>query len=318
MDRRSLLLSLAGLGVAPLVNRSSPDHTPVHSPATPDDWREIAWEYGFTYLSAPRAQLLADLTADLESVMTAMAQARSEAIRTDLAESAGRIAGLAASCCVDLGYWREARHTWRLARRLADQSGSVDTQLWVRGREAILGLYSGRPLPILLNLAEQGLARVKPGAPNAGAAELSAARAQTLALLGRRNEALSALHETEEIFESLPASETDRPTRSLPGPSKACTTRRASFTRTSATLPTQTRCTTVPCPHTPRVRRVAEHRSISTAQSALLAAATSSKLSTTPPAFSNLYPARTADTWCSLSPIWFCRLSQPRNSGGHT
>lgn len=210
MDRRSLLLSLAGLGVAPLIDRSLPDRTPpVHSPATPDDWRETAWEYGFTYMTAPRAQLLADLTADLQAVMTAMAQARSEAVRSDLADSASRIAGLAAGCCVDLGYWREARHTWRLARRLADQSGSVDTQLWVRRQEAVLGLYSGRPLPFVLDLAQQGLA-IKPNARSAGAAGLSGARAQTLALLGRRAEALNALHETERISESLPESETSR------------------------------------------------------------------------------------------------------------
>jgi transcriptional regulator with XRE-family HTH domain len=207
VQRRTLLLGLAGVSVDYLVSRL-PVSTVATEAATVEQWRETAWEYGFTYMTAPRAELLGDLTADLAAVMAAMDRANSLTARAGLADAAGRIAALAAMCCVDLGYWREARHTWRLARRLADESGSVGTRMWVRGREAVLGLYSGRPVPVVLNLAEQGLA-IDPGARNAGRAGLEAAQAQALALLGRRADATAALRATENVLQALPPGSND-------------------------------------------------------------------------------------------------------------
>jgi hypothetical protein len=205
--RRTLLLALAGVSVDCLVS-DLPVPTIAAKPATVDQWRETAWEYGFTYMTAPRADLLGDLTADLAAAMAAMDRVRSRTARAGLADAAGRIAALAAMCCVDLGHWREARHTWRLARRLADESGSVETRMWVRGREAVLGLYSGRPVPVVLTLAEQGLA-IDPAARNSGRAGLGAAQAQALAVLGRRADAVAALRATENVLQALPPGSND-------------------------------------------------------------------------------------------------------------
>jgi Predicted transcription factor, homolog of eukaryotic MBF1 len=207
VQRRTLLLALAGVSVDYLVS-DLPVSTVAAEPATVEQWRETAWEYGYTYMTAPRAELLGDLTADLAAVMAAMDRARSLTARAGLADAAGRIAALAAMCCVDLGHWREARHTWRLARRLADESGFVGTRLWVRGREAVLGLYSGRPVPVVLSLAEQGLA-IDPGARTAGRAGLGAAQAQALALMGRREDARAALRAMENVLEALPPGSDD-------------------------------------------------------------------------------------------------------------
>jgi hypothetical protein len=207
VQRRTLLLGLAGLSVDHLLNgQPTVPFAAKPDAATVDNWQEAAWEYGYTYMTAPRGELFCDLTADLAAVMTTMDHTRTVMARAGLADAAGRIAGLAAMCCVDLGYGREARHTWRLARRLADESGSAETRLWVRGREAVLGLYSGRPVPVVLDLAERGLA-INPTARNAGGAGLNAARAQALALLGRRDEATAALNATAEVLHALPASE---------------------------------------------------------------------------------------------------------------
>jgi transcriptional regulator with XRE-family HTH domain len=207
VQRRTLLLALAGVSVDLIVSDLPVSTIPAEA-ATVEQWREAAWEYGFTYMTAPRAELLGDLTADLVAAMAAMDRARNRTARTGLADAAGRIAALAAMCCVDLGYWREARHTWRLARRLADESGSVGTRLWVRGREAVLGLYSGRPVPVVLDLAEQGLA-IDPTARHAGRAGLGAAQAQALALMGRRDAATTALRAVENVLEALPSGRDD-------------------------------------------------------------------------------------------------------------
>lgn len=202
VQRRALLLALAGLSVDYLVG-DRPAPTVTARSATVEQWRETAWEYGFTYMTAPRAELLDDLAADLAAVTSALDGARTDADRAGLTEAAARIAALAAGCCVDLGHRREARHMWRLARRLADESGAASTRVWVRGREAVLGLYSGRPLPVVLDLAEQAQA-IDPAGRGTGRAELGAAQAQALAMMGRRDEAIEALHATERALDALP------------------------------------------------------------------------------------------------------------------
>jgi hypothetical protein len=163
MQRRTLVAALAGLGLAPVVERvaitrlmaTAADRQPGR--ATVDDWHEVVWEYGFTYLTAPRRELLDDLAVDLSAVMALLATTSETASVTGLSEAAGRLAGLIAMVCTDLGYGREARRSWQVARRLADDSGSMSTRTWVRGNEAVLGLYAPRPLPVVRDLADRGL-----------------------------------------------------------------------------------------------------------------------------------------------------------------
>src|SRR5690606_37997964 len=74
---------------------------------------------------------------------------------------------------------------------------------WVRGQEATLGPYSGRPLGFMLQIAEEGMA-ISPNACSAGMGHLVAARAQLLALLGRRDEALATVRQVEALYDRLP------------------------------------------------------------------------------------------------------------------
>ena len=208
VQRRTFIIALATLGISyGLAGLDASGIRSADSTAV-ENWSETAWEYSFTYVTAPRAQVFGDIIADLALVMSIMESATTETVRAGLADAAAKMAGIAAMCCVDLGYRREARHTWRLARRLADESGSVDTRLWVRGREAVLGLYSGRPVPVVLDLVERGLA-IDPDARNAGRAGLGAAQAQAFAILGRRAEATAALHRTEDVLDALPTGSND-------------------------------------------------------------------------------------------------------------
>jgi hypothetical protein len=209
--RRAVLTALAGLGLGQLVDERTVAGLVAAlgqrqgDNATAADWQETAWEYGYAYFSMVRGDLLRDVTADLAQVQALLPAARG-AGRADLSEAAARLAGLMAMACTDLGYDREARHGWRLARRYAEASGSADCQLWVRGQEATLGLYSRRPAPVVLALADRGLAL---GAADVGGrAELLAARAQTLSLLGRPDEAEAALKPLRDAFDALPDSVT--------------------------------------------------------------------------------------------------------------
>lgn len=211
--RRTMLAALAGLGVGQAADRlglstlltalsdRQPDARGV------DDWHEAVWEYGHTYLTASRPELLADLAADLATLTAVMDRSADPTALAGLNEAAGQLAGLVAMVSTDLGYTREARHAWRLARGFADEGGSASARMWVRGQEAVLGLYSRRPLPLVLDLADRGLAMA--GATRAaGVATLGSARAQALAQLGRERDALEALHAVEDLYGHLPASVT--------------------------------------------------------------------------------------------------------------
>jgi transcriptional regulator with XRE-family HTH domain len=215
VQRRTLVAALAGLGLAPVVERAAiarlmataADRQPGR--ATVDDWHEVAWEYGFTYLTAPRRELLDDLAADLAAVVALLGTTTETASVCGLSEAAGRLAGLIAMVCTDLGYGREARRSWLVARRLADDSGSMSTRTWVRGNEAVLGLYAQRPLPVVLELADRGL-ELAGDANVGGAATLASARAQALALLGDQRAAMHELGRVRDRYDRLPTDLTDQ------------------------------------------------------------------------------------------------------------
>jgi hypothetical protein len=147
--------------------------------------------------------LLADLAADFAAITECMFRGRSAIAKRQLAEPAALIAALMAKACTDCGYTREARHSWRAARRLSDLSRSPDVQLWVRGNEAMGGIYQGRPLPVILELIDRGL-NLKGSGPSGGRANLLGSKAQTLALMGQSTEAATALRATQRAFEQLP------------------------------------------------------------------------------------------------------------------
>jgi transcriptional regulator with XRE-family HTH domain len=99
LERRVLIAALAGLGLAPAVERAAiarlmttaADRQPGR--ATVDDWHEAVWGYGFTYLTAPRRELLDDLVADLAAVVALLGTTSETASVCGLSEAAGRLGG---------------------------------------------------------------------------------------------------------------------------------------------------------------------------------------------------------------------------------
>ena len=75
--------------------------------------------------------------------------------------------------------------------------------MFVRGWEVTSGIYEQRPVPVILNRAAEAVA-VGGNTVSAGSAQLYCGLAQTLAVAGRRTDALSALRRADEIIERLP------------------------------------------------------------------------------------------------------------------
>ncbi|MFD1325572.1 helix-turn-helix transcriptional regulator [Micromonospora sonneratiae] len=200
MLRRSVLAVMA----------AAAGHTVGHLPDLPPDvdhWRETAWEYGHSYFTEPPGQLLASLGADLAALQRVVNRQAGTRDHQPLLAIMAQLTGLAAKTSARIGRSREATHLWRVARSRANESADRRAQLWVRGHEIVSGIYQGRPLSVLLDLANQAssiAASSNNSSVTAGQAEVQGGRAQVLALLGRPEEARTALEEQERVFERLP------------------------------------------------------------------------------------------------------------------
>jgi transcriptional regulator with XRE-family HTH domain len=167
------------------------------------EWREIVWEYGYSYLSTPPQELLQPLMVDMLGLQVALERDSRSAYMNELRQYGATLASLMAMTIANVGDVRQARRWWRSARQLAEQSGDPSTILWIRGREVVRALYEARPTAVILQMIEQaeGFAN---GASPTDRAELMSGKAQALALAGRRDEAEAALHEVRGIYDSLP------------------------------------------------------------------------------------------------------------------
>ena len=151
----------------------------------------------------PTDRLLRDLTADL-SVLQVRLGGTDGTLQRGLARAGGQLAAISAVAWADAGEAARAGRWWRTARQLADASGDLEARTWVRGWEVLNGLYEQRPVPVILDRAEEATSIAGP-LVCAGTACLYAGLAQTLAVAGRRDEALAALGRVAEVTEQLPA-----------------------------------------------------------------------------------------------------------------
>lgn len=214
MDRRSFVLGLGGtttLGfVAPGMALEAARHgltlslAEGRAEATIEEWQEIVWEYGYSYQHTAPAELLDSLMVDVLGLQLLLSRDQRPAHLDQLQRAGAVLAALTAMTIANLGDVRQARRWWRSARQLAGQSGDVSADMWVRGREAIRGLYEGRPTASILHLVDDTDLSSNQAMP-ADRAELLAAKAQALALAGRQPEAEAALDEVRRAYDELPA-----------------------------------------------------------------------------------------------------------------
>jgi len=144
-----MLDMLTGLGIGQVANREILARLLERivgaevGPGVVDEWHETAWEYGYRYFSDPREVLVADLAINLARLELLLAHQSDSTAGRWLNDVGARLATMLAMACVDMGYVAEARWAWRLTRRRSDAGAQPETQLWVRGQEAILGLLHG-------------------------------------------------------------------------------------------------------------------------------------------------------------------------------
>jgi hypothetical protein len=208
LHRRQLLVDLGVLGLAgPLAATEAVRHgfgAAVHQDVNLDEWDEIADEYAHAYCTTPPARLLPDLTAHIDALGRQIPAAR-PSTAGGLSRVGGQLAAIMAVTLASTGEPRRAKRWWRTACDAADRSGDRRTQAWVRGWEVVDGLYEARPVPEILDRAAQATALVKDAPVCAGTAQVYSGLAQTLAVAGRRDEALRALARVADLTEQMPA-----------------------------------------------------------------------------------------------------------------
>ncbi|WP_344843021.1 XRE family transcriptional regulator [Kribbella ginsengisoli] len=161
------------------------------------EWRTVVGGHAGGFATAPPAERLPELTADLQ-LLRSGAAAGSAALAVPAAE----LAVLIALTLAQLGRLRSAERWWRTARATADGSAERRIASLARSWEATSGLAERRSLPGLLELADDALTLAD--RPEEVARAL-AGRAQVLAALGEPAEALQAVRDLHAVTTDLPS-----------------------------------------------------------------------------------------------------------------
>ncbi len=215
MERRAFILQsaiLTGLGAGGTASLLEAIRHELHrsladerATATVDEWQQIAWDYGQTYLTTAPAALLPALIVDLHGVQLAIDRHPDETAQRNLAQASALLAAFTAQAAANLGDLIEAQRWWRTARLTADESADPWTMFWVRGREVVRAGYEHRPIRAILQLVNETEARLQEAPPEV-LPQFFGGKAQTLALAGRHREAEQALCQVYEWTSKLPAS----------------------------------------------------------------------------------------------------------------
>ncbi|GAA1600994.1 hypothetical protein GCM10009789_64030 [Kribbella sancticallisti] len=162
-----------------------------------DEWRAVTATYGREFATTTLADLLPDLTADLQLLRSSTMPGS-----TALTVPAAELGVLIALTLTGLGRIRSAGRWWRTARAAADSSGERAVGSLVRGWEACSGLVERRSLPELQVLTAEALTLT---ADPEQTARALAARAQVFAALGDAAEAQRAIRDLLALTGELPA-----------------------------------------------------------------------------------------------------------------
>jgi hypothetical protein len=207
MQRRTVLRALSALAVSapPAVGLEALRHGMGAAVGGDDldEWRRIVADYGHIYYRLPPAALMEQLTTDL-AVLQAMIAADGSTRRTGLSSVAAQLSVIVAMTLVAGGQILLARRWWHTARKAADESGDVQTQVLVRAWETVNGCY-GYSTPLGVLTVSDKAVHLAGGAATAATAGLHAGRAQALALLGRHDEARAEVRRVADITDQLPA-----------------------------------------------------------------------------------------------------------------
>lgn len=172
------------------------------SPESLDSWDETADYYGFLELTAEPRTFLEQVSHDFGRIEDFLGQRQSLHAQKRLYHLMSQFAGLIAIVSNDVG-WNA--HPWfGIARRAAGEAEDKPLVAWALTHQSMTYLWCGE-LVMAVQLAQkaQDISRRSAGGCLAAAME---ARAQ--AYLGQRQDAVSAVRRSNEIFEQLDPSDT--------------------------------------------------------------------------------------------------------------
>lgn len=172
-----------------------------------DDWEQTAWEYAQSiWIESPGA-LIPDLAADLLQVGKLLDRDLPDPIRNGLMRVSAQLGVFMAMELSDTGNQRASWRSWRSARRTADVSGDLELAVWVRGKEASLAFWEGRPAKVVDELLNEVI-RLADGHPYKGLATALETRARHQVAQGNTAEARTTVDDLSDLFDRLPANVT--------------------------------------------------------------------------------------------------------------
>jgi transcriptional regulator with XRE-family HTH domain/antitoxin (DNA-binding transcriptional repressor) of toxin-antitoxin stability system len=194
MERRRLLLAALGVGAGALAS-SGPLNTLIDLALTSEprglgEWQLAVADHLHAIRTRPPAQARDDLLVDLLSLRRQMTIPGADV--TELQRVLAALSTLHGGVLTRLGDHGAALRWWRTARHAADAVGDPDLRLLVRGEEAGFGLYGQRDPATVLRLLDDA-DRIAGGSRSVWRADLTRTRAKALSLLGRHDQAKTAV-----------------------------------------------------------------------------------------------------------------------------
>ncbi len=177
------------------------------SAATVDWWERIAEDYGRRQLTAPLSVFLSAAVDDFTQLSAILGRRQPLEFQHRLYRVLAQMAGLIGFGVMGSGELRESHGWYHTARLAADETGDRQLRAWVATCEGMA--YFWDPQLVGRAVAQCEEARAIAGStPSPAAAFANSVQARACARLGRRREALDAIHRAEAIFERLSPAQT--------------------------------------------------------------------------------------------------------------
>lgn len=214
-ERRRLLQMAAGLGaLGPVESLRQLIDLETRTSQSTEDWELACADHLYALCTRAPGDVAHDLHLDLVAVLRQVEQTAAQLgadhkETRDLFRVLAAMSTLNANVLTRSGQHGDALRWWRTARHTADASGDLHLSLGVRSTETGHALSGGQRDPAtVLRLIHSADEIVAKAPASYGAALMEVSRAKALSMLGRHDEALTALNDIQDRLEtgSLPVS----------------------------------------------------------------------------------------------------------------
>lgn len=210
MERRAAMRLLTGLSTGAVLPAASVEalFSGVKSAiARPEelaveDWEQIVWESGFLYQTRSSKDLLAATVSDVAEVSHLLRRVTSPDARRGLLRVSAQLAALLGSELDDIGHHGASLRSWMMARHAADASDDRDLRVWVRAREAMYGVWTGRPDHVLARIVDDAV-QIADGVPSSALARALGMQAIVTATQGDAGKTRAALDALRRTYDGL-------------------------------------------------------------------------------------------------------------------